>query len=60
MGGLRREHDVVGDDAEKVIDAFASAAALPGDPSKGAQVFAKACATCHRLSINGFWHLFSD
>jgi putative heme-binding domain-containing protein len=41
-------------DREKVVNAYRPALKLKGDPEKGKALFAKACATCHRL--NGVGH----
>jgi putative heme-binding domain-containing protein len=40
-------------DRQKVIDAFADALALKGDAKNGQTLFAKTCATCHRLADTG-------
>jgi putative heme-binding domain-containing protein len=45
--------DAVNPDRQRVIDALAAAATLKGDAMKGQAVFAKACATCHRLGDAG-------
>jgi putative membrane-bound dehydrogenase-like protein len=37
-------------DRQKVIDQYSAALASPADPLHGAQLFAKVCATCHRLA----------
>jgi putative heme-binding domain-containing protein len=41
--------DVVNADRQKVIDAFAPALTLTGDPKRGQTVFTNTCAICHRL-----------
>jgi putative membrane-bound dehydrogenase-like protein len=38
---------------QAVLDAFAEARTLPGDISRGAAVFEKLCAGCHRLNEKG-------
>jgi putative heme-binding domain-containing protein len=43
----------VNPDRQKVLDAFAAAATLNGDAKKGQLIFAKTCATCHRLGDAG-------
>jgi putative membrane-bound dehydrogenase-like protein len=35
-------------DRQKVLDAFAPTESLTGDPSRGAALFTKLCATCHQ------------
>jgi putative membrane-bound dehydrogenase-like protein len=35
---------------KKVLEQYAAALKLKGDPKKGREVFAKNCATCHRLA----------
>ncbi len=40
-------------DRQKVIDAYQGALTLTGDPMRGAKIFAKNCATCHRLGAVG-------
>ena len=37
-------------DRQKVINQYQSAIALPGDPVRGSQLFAKLCAQCHKLA----------
>ena len=39
----------VSPDRQKVVDAFQPALKLTGDPSRGAQVFAKTCVACHHF-----------
>jgi putative heme-binding domain-containing protein len=41
--------ETINPDRQKVIDAFADVLILKGDVSKGREIFAKACAQCHRL-----------
>jgi putative heme-binding domain-containing protein len=41
--------DTINPNRQKVIDAFADSLTLKGDPKPGQALFAKACATCHRL-----------
>jgi putative membrane-bound dehydrogenase-like protein len=41
--------DPVDPDREKVVAAYSSALRLKGDPGRGEKVFARHCATCHRL-----------
>jgi putative membrane-bound dehydrogenase-like protein len=36
-------------DRQKVVDAYQPALALSGNPKRGAEVFAKQCAGCHKL-----------
>jgi putative membrane-bound dehydrogenase-like protein len=43
----------VNPDRQKVIDAFAPALTLKGDPKSGQLLFARTCATCHRLADTG-------
>ena len=45
--------ETVNPDRQKVIDAYAAALTLKGDAAAGAQVFAKLCASCHRLGEAG-------
>ena len=45
--------DVVQPDRAKVIEAFRPAVAMEGDPARGAELFAKLCATCHKLGDAG-------
>jgi putative heme-binding domain-containing protein len=45
--------DVVNPDRQKVLEAFAPAASLDGDPSRGQAHFTKLCATCHKLNDAG-------
>jgi putative membrane-bound dehydrogenase-like protein len=40
----------VNPDRQKVIDAYQSVLTLQGDAKRGAEVFAKNCATCHQLA----------
>lgn len=40
-------------DRQKVIDAYQGVLKLKGDPARGAMVFAKHCAACHRLGKVG-------
>jgi putative heme-binding domain-containing protein len=40
-------------DRQKVLDQFRPTLALAGDAQRGAQVFAKACAQCHKLAGAG-------
>jgi len=40
-------------DRQKVIDAYKKGVALQGDAARGAQIFTKNCATCHRLGTVG-------
>jgi putative membrane-bound dehydrogenase-like protein len=37
-------------DRQKVLDAYQGALTLQGDPAKGQPIFAKTCASCHRLA----------
>src|SRR5260370_26336860 len=41
-------------DRQKVVDAYQSVLNLQGDPRRGAEVFAKNCATCHKLGGVGY------
>src|SRR5262249_51605441 len=41
--------DTASADRQKVIDEYRPALARPADPARGAQLFAKTCATCHRF-----------
>ncbi len=43
----------VNPDRQKVIDGFAEALTLKGDAKNGQVLFAKTCATCHRLADTG-------
>lgn len=43
----------VSQDRNKVIEKYKSALALKADPKKGKQVFAKICATCHKIGDVG-------
>ena len=45
--------EVVNPDRQKVLDAYAPAASLEGNPSRGQAHFAKLCATCHQLGGAG-------
>jgi putative heme-binding domain-containing protein len=36
-------------DRQKVVDSYRSVVTTKGDPKRGAQVFAKICASCHRF-----------
>jgi putative membrane-bound dehydrogenase-like protein len=45
--------ETINPDRQKVIDSFAKAAELKGDPDKGKAVFTRACATCHRAGGEG-------
>jgi putative heme-binding domain-containing protein len=45
--------EVVNPDRQKLLEAFAPAASLDGDPSRGKPTFAKVCATCHKLNGEG-------
>jgi putative membrane-bound dehydrogenase-like protein len=45
--------DVVNPDRQKVLEAFAPAASVEGDPSRGQGHFTKLCATCHKLNGAG-------
>jgi putative membrane-bound dehydrogenase-like protein len=45
--------DAVNPDRQKVLDAFQAALKLSGDAQRGAQVFVKNCATCHKLGDVG-------
>jgi putative membrane-bound dehydrogenase-like protein len=40
---------VVNPDREKVVESYRPVLTTKGDPKRGAQVFAKICATCHRF-----------
>lgn len=40
-------------DRQKVIDAYAKAADLPGDAARGQELFKKHCAACHKLGDVG-------
>jgi putative membrane-bound dehydrogenase-like protein len=40
---------VTNPDRQKVVDAYQPALKLGGDPSRGAQVFARVCAACHQF-----------
>jgi putative heme-binding domain-containing protein len=44
---------VVNPDRQKVIDAYAPAAKLPGDVKRGAERFKQTCSACHRLENIG-------
>jgi putative heme-binding domain-containing protein len=41
--------EAVRPDRQKVVDAFARALKLTGDPKHGAELFAKTCTACHRF-----------
>lgn len=45
--------DAVNSDRQKVIDAFQPVLKMTGDPMRGAQVFGKHCAGCHKLGDVG-------
>jgi putative heme-binding domain-containing protein len=45
--------DVVNPDRQKVLESFAPAASLGGDPNRGHATFTKVCATCHKLNNEG-------
>ena len=45
--------EVVNPDRQKVLEAFAPAASLGGDASRGHATFTKICATCHKLNNEG-------
>src|SRR5262249_50675470 len=45
--------NAVAPDRQKVIDSFRPALSLKGDAKKGAEVFTKACAACHKLGNVG-------
>jgi putative heme-binding domain-containing protein len=56
--GIRRRAaavlaDAVAPDRQKVVDAYQPALKLSGDRDRGGKVFARACATCHRLGDVG-------
>jgi putative heme-binding domain-containing protein len=40
-------------DREKVLESYHAVTSMPGDRIRGKAVFAKACATCHRLQDMG-------
>jgi putative heme-binding domain-containing protein len=50
-GGLFAE--TTNPDRQKVLDAFKEAATLRGTATKGQAIFAKTCATCHKLGDTG-------
>jgi putative membrane-bound dehydrogenase-like protein len=45
--------ETVNADRQKVIDAYQPVIKMQGDAQRGAQVFAKVCATCHKLGDVG-------
>jgi len=45
--------EAVNPNRQKVLDAFAAATTLKGDAKKGQALFARTCATCHRLGGAG-------
>src|SRR5262249_38623401 len=45
--------DAVSPDRQKVIDGYRDALTLTGDPARGAVVFEKNCAACHKLGNVG-------
>ena len=45
--------DVVRPDRQRIVDAYQPALNLTGDAARGAQVFAKTCAACHRFAEAG-------
>ncbi len=45
--------DAVAPDRQKVVDAYQPVLKLQGDTARGGKVFARACATCHRLGDVG-------
>jgi putative membrane-bound dehydrogenase-like protein len=53
----RRAKEVLGGsihtDREEVVQRFAPAAFLPGNPEQGKEVFSQLCATCHLLGDEG-------
>lgn len=51
----KRLHDSLGMTSRaQVLKDFAEALTLPGNPQKGKQLFARHCATCHRLEDVGY------
>ena len=40
-------------DRQRIFDEYRAAAATPGDAERGAQVFGKRCAVCHRVGETG-------
>jgi putative membrane-bound dehydrogenase-like protein len=45
--------NTIAPDRQKVIDAFRPAQSLKGDAKKGAEIFTKTCAACHKLGNVG-------
>jgi putative membrane-bound dehydrogenase-like protein len=45
---------LVSPDRQKVVEAYRSALALTGGSNRGFHVFAKHCASCHRLGLIGY------
>jgi putative membrane-bound dehydrogenase-like protein len=45
--------DAVNPDRQKVIDAYQPVIKLQGDAKRGSEVFAKSCATCHKVGNVG-------
>jgi putative membrane-bound dehydrogenase-like protein len=44
---------MINPDRQKVVDSYAHATQLKGDPDRGKEVFTRACATCHRAGSEG-------
>jgi putative membrane-bound dehydrogenase-like protein len=57
-GGIRARAekifaDAINPDRQKVLDAYSTAITMTGDAKHGAEVFTKACSTCHKLGEIG-------
>jgi putative membrane-bound dehydrogenase-like protein len=45
--------DAINPDRQKVLDAYSAAFTATGDAKRGAEVFTKTCATCHKIGAIG-------
>ncbi|HEV8292957.1 MAG TPA: PVC-type heme-binding CxxCH protein, partial [Tepidisphaeraceae bacterium] len=45
--------DAINPDRQKVLDAYAAAMTLTGNPQHGGEVFTKTCSTCHKVGEIG-------
>jgi len=57
--GVRQQAEQVfagaqGSDRQKVVDSFQTTLTHAGDPARGAQLFLKTCAQCHKLAGAGY------
>jgi putative membrane-bound dehydrogenase-like protein len=46
--------DTINADRQKIIDQYRPALEAPANPSRGAQLFARTCAQCHKLKETGY------